>query len=58
MACTRHIIVCEGKSEWVYLQSLQRFLEQQLNEGEFDPPLRFMMITDTDNFQMQKTIPI
>jgi hypothetical protein len=40
MACTRHIIVCEGESEWTYLQRLQGFLDQQpLADGAFEPPL-------------------
>jgi len=43
MPTVRHIIVCEGESEWAYLQRLQSFLEQQpLAEGEFEPGLRFM----------------
>lgn len=43
MPCTRHIIVCEGESEWAYLQRLQSFLEQQpLEEGAFEPPLRLI----------------
>jgi hypothetical protein len=43
MPCTRHIIVCEGESEWAYLQRLQSFLDQQeLAEGEFEPALRFI----------------
>jgi hypothetical protein len=38
--CVRHIIVCEGKSEWAYLQRLQSFLDAQpLPNGSFDPPL-------------------
>lgn len=40
MACTRYIIVCEGESEWTYLQRLQGFLDQQpLADGTFEPPL-------------------
>ena len=43
MPCTRHIIVCEGESEWTYLQRLQSFLDAQpLPGGVFDPPLRLM----------------
>jgi hypothetical protein len=43
MPCTRHIIVCEGESEWAYLQRLQSFLDQQpLADGTFEPPLRFI----------------
>ena len=44
MPCTRHIIVCEGESEWTYLQRLQSFLDQQpLAAGTFDPPLSFIV---------------
>jgi hypothetical protein len=43
MACTRHIIVCEGESEWTYLQRLQSFLEQETADGAFEPPLRFIV---------------
>ena len=43
MPCTRHIIVCEGESEWVYLQRLLSFLEQQPSaDGEFEPALQFL----------------
>lgn len=43
MPCTRHIIVCEGESEWAYLQRLQSFLDQQpLADGAFEPPLRLI----------------
>jgi hypothetical protein len=43
MPCTRHIIVCEGESEWAYLQRLQSFLDQQpLADGDFEPPLRLI----------------
>ncbi len=43
MPCIRHIIVCEGESEWAYLQRLQSFLERQpLSDGAFEPPLRFI----------------
>lgn len=43
MACTRYIIVCEGESEWAYLQRLQSFLDQQpMPDGGFEPPLRFI----------------
>lgn len=43
MPCTRHIIVCEGESEWAYLQRLQSFLDgQPLAEDEFEPALRFI----------------
>jgi len=40
MNCGRHIIVCEGESEWAYLQRFQSFLEKQpLDEGAFEPRL-------------------
>jgi len=40
MPCTRHIIVCEGESEWAYLQRLQSFIDQQaLPVGAYEPPL-------------------
>ena len=43
MACTRYIIVCEGESEWAYLQRLQSFLDQQpLPDGGFESSLRFI----------------
>jgi len=43
MPCTRHLIVCEGESEWTYLQRLQSFLNQQEVEGGgFEPPLIFV----------------
>lgn len=43
MPCARHIIVCEGESEWAYLQRLQSFLEDQpLAEGDFETPLLFI----------------
>ena len=46
MPCTRHIIVCEGESEWAYLQRLQSFLDQQpLVDGHFEPPLRLIAPT-------------
>jgi len=44
MACSRYIIVCEGESEWTYLQRLQSFLDQQpLADGIFETPLRFIV---------------
>lgn len=44
MPTTRHIIVCEGESEWAYLQRLQGFLDDQpLEQGAFEPPLRFIV---------------
>lgn len=43
MPCKRHLIVCEGQSEWTYLQRLQSFLESQpLAAGEFDAPLKLI----------------
>lgn len=43
MPCTRHIIVCEGESEWAYLQRLQSFIDQQqLPPNTFEPPLRLV----------------
>lgn len=39
----RHLIVCEGESEWSYLQRLQAFLDDQpLADGTFETPLRFI----------------
>jgi hypothetical protein len=44
MSCIRHIVVCEGESEWTYLQRLQSFLEAEpLADGAFEPPLRFIV---------------
>lgn len=44
MPCTRYIIVCEGESEWAYLQRMQSFLDQQpLANGAFETPLRFIV---------------
>jgi len=43
MPITRHIIVCEGESEWAYLQRLQAFLDdQEVPPGAFEAPLRFI----------------
>jgi len=43
MPCVRHIVVCEGESEWAYLQRLQGFLDQQpILPGAFEPPLRLI----------------
>ena len=43
MSTRRHIIVCEGESEWTYLQRLQAFLDDQpIADGEFQPPLLFI----------------
>ena len=36
----QHIIVCEGRSEFVYLQRLQSFLDSQT--GDWNVPLRFI----------------
>jgi hypothetical protein len=38
-----HLIVCEGKSEWVYVRRLQRFLDSlPLPPNTFETPLRFV----------------
>jgi hypothetical protein len=43
MPVTRHIIVCEGESEWTYLQRLQSFLDREgVPPGAFETPLRFI----------------
>ena len=43
MPTVRHIIVCEGESEWAYLQRLQGFLEdQEVPAGTFESPLHFI----------------
>ena len=43
MPVTRHLIVCEGESEWTYLQRLQSFLDdQEVPAGAFETPLRFI----------------
>lgn len=43
MPTARHIIVCEGESEWAYLQRLQAFLDTlPLANGVFETPLRFI----------------
>jgi hypothetical protein len=43
MSCARYIIVCEGESEWAYLQRMQSFFNQQpLLGNAFEPPLRFI----------------
>ena len=43
MPCERHVIVCEGESEWTYLQRLQSFVDAQpLAAGQFEPPLSFI----------------
>ncbi len=40
MPSIRHLIVCEGESERVYLQHLQRFLDAQpVVDGTFEPSL-------------------
>lgn len=44
MPTTRHIIVCEGESEWAYLQRIQGFLDdQELPPRTFETPLRFIV---------------
>lgn len=42
------IIVCEGKSDYSYLNALQRFIENDLPlpEGQVDTPLRFVPCPD------------
>lgn len=60
MPCTRHIIVCEGESEWAYLQRLQSFLDDQPSPmGGFEPPLRFVvperMVVETGSFGKLKS---
>lgn len=43
VAVKRHVIICEGKSEVVYIERLQSFLDQQpLRQGVFETPLRFI----------------
>jgi hypothetical protein len=43
MPTTRHIIVCEGESEWAYLKRLQGFLDdQELPPDTFETPLHFI----------------
>ena len=43
MPTRRHIIVCEGQSEWAYLRRLQGFLDDlPLETGRFQPPLIFI----------------
>ena len=43
MPVTRHLIVCEGESEWAYLQRLQSFLDREgVPPGAFETPLRFI----------------
>jgi hypothetical protein len=44
MPATRHIIVCEGESEWAYLKRLQGFLDdQELPPDTFETPLQFIV---------------
>lgn len=43
MPTVRHIIVCEGESEWAYLQRLQAFIDdQEVPPHTFEAPLRFI----------------
>jgi hypothetical protein len=43
MPVARHLIVCEGESEWTYLKRLQAFLDdQELPAEAFETPLRFI----------------
>ena len=55
MPCTRHIIICEGKSEWAYIQRLQSFLDNlPLEPGNFEASLRWICpkraVTETGTF--------
>jgi len=44
MPIKRHIIVCEGESEWAYLQRLQSFLDnQELPPDTFETRLQFIV---------------
>jgi len=43
MKPVRHIIVCEGESEWVYLQRLQSFINSlPTPDGTYEVPLQFI----------------
>lgn len=60
MPTVRHIIVCEGESEWAYLQRLQAFIEdQEVPPNCFEAPLRFISpksaIAKTGSFGKIKT---
>ncbi len=60
MPTTRYIIVCEGESEWAYLQRLQGFLDdQELLPGTFETTLKFIVpqrvIVKTGTFGKMKS---
>lgn len=61
MPTTRYVIVCEGESEWTYLQQLQGFLDiQELPpDTPFETPLRFIsskrLIVQGGSFRQMKT---
>jgi hypothetical protein len=60
MPTVRHIIVCEGESEWAYLQRLQSFIDdQEVPPGSFEAPLHFISpksaIARTGSFGKLKT---
>lgn len=43
MPSVRYIIVCEGESEWAYLQRLQAFIDdQEVSPDSFEAPLHFI----------------
>lgn len=44
----RYIVVCEGRSEFVYIQRLQSFLDEQ--STGWDVPLKFMPIDNGGGF--------
>ncbi len=61
MPTVRHIIVCEGESEWAYLQRLQAFIDdQEVPPDTFEAPLHFISpksaIARTGSFGKLKTI--
>ena len=60
MPSVRHIIVCEGESEYAYLQRLQSFLDSlPLADGAFQSPLIFIApqqaVAKTGTFGKLKT---
>lgn len=58
MPTTRYFIVCEGESEWTYLQRLQGFLDDQESDA-FETPLNFIApkrgIVKTGSFGKMKS---
>jgi hypothetical protein len=43
MPCVRYVLVCEGESEWAYLQRLSAYLVQQpVMDDPFETPLRII----------------